>query len=672
VADGAIERFRISESPVMEPGLQSKYTNIHSYVGQGLDDPSKTIRCDYTLLGFHAAVSSPNEKTFYVSSLNRKGRLYAVYSRSEKDAPPDIFKCTVDGSGVEEGGITGKKTPFTGNADDGTLRTYRLALCVAGEFSQFFLDGTEADTAEMKSKVMSVLTVYMDRANQVYERDFDVRLVLVDKEDTIIFINPQKDPFGSGSYNTASQKTCDNFIGSANYDIGHTITSKNLGGNAGCIGCVCLGTKKGSGYTGYNHPEILDYFVIDYWTHEVGHQFGANHTFDFSDEGTGANVEPGSGSTIMGYAGITGSTDVQPHSDDLFSIASIAQITNYIKSGSGGGRCAVVTVTGDHTPTANGGADHTIPVSTPFMLTGKGSDADGADKLSYIWEQVDAYETGASPLPNATTTKGPEYRAFNYGSSKFRVFPSDTTILRGALFSKWESLSAVSRDLNFRFTVRDNHVGGGNNKSDDVLITVSNTAGPFAVKAPNTAVSWAAGSTQTVKWAVANTDVAPVKCANVSILFSGDGGKTFKAIVKSTPNDGSQQITVPNDPTTKARIVVIAVGNIFFDASDVNFTVTAAPVATSASDANAQSLSAKWSVQPNPAKSFTNIIFNTSAGNVEIILSDASGKMISRKSLPSVSAGSVEKVSLQNLIKGTYFIKISSGTGTRTEKIFVD
>ena len=315
-----------------------------------------------------------------------------------------------------------------------------------------------------------------------------------------------------------------------------------------------------------------------------------------------------------------------------------------------------------------------IPISTPFVLTGKATDADAGDKLSYIWEEVDSWQSGSNTFPKATSTTGPVFRSFNYGSSKLRVFPADTTVLRGVTGSKWESLSSVSRDLNFRFTVRDNHAGGGNNKSDDVLITVTKTAGPFVVKVPNTAVSWAGNSTQAVKWAVANTNIAPVSCANVSILLSTDGGKTFTTVLASTPNDGTQQITVPNTPTTQARIAVVAVGNVFLDVSNVNFTITAgSPIAKNATDASEQSVVLKkWKVQPNPAKDFTNIIFATSAARTEIVLSDPSGKIISHKKIEGVNAGAVEKISLRGLAKGNYFIKITSGTETRTEKIIID
>ncbi|MEP6682448.1 MAG: reprolysin-like metallopeptidase, partial [Parafilimonas sp.] len=488
VANGTIEKFSIKESSVMAPALQAKYNTIHSYIGQGIDDPSKTIACTYTTLGFHASIRSIDEKTMYLNPINNKAQLYAVFARNDDDKSENKLQCKTD-EFLAQAAPTNKIAP-TGNIDDGTLRTYSLALCATGEWSLTFVNASDHSHHDSINTVLSALVVDLARANQVYETDLGIHMNFVANEDTIIFLNPATDPFTLNNLNSKCQQTCDSYIGNSNYDIGHVLAKGSDNGNAGCIGCVCKTGSKGSGMSTYSDPQLTDYFVIDYWTHEMGHQYGANHTFTFSNEGTNAQIEPGSGSTIMGYAGITGSTDVQSHSDDLFSAASISQISNYIKPGGGGNVCAVSTATGNHAPVVKAGVDRIIPMSTPFLLIGTATDADKKDALSYIWEQVDAYESGANTFPKTTTTKGPEYRTFNYSSSRFRYMPSDTTILRGAIASKWESLSAVSRDLNFRFTARDNHVGGGNNESDNMLVKVVSTAGPFKVTSPNTAVSW--------------------------------------------------------------------------------------------------------------------------------------------------------------------------------------
>lgn len=588
--DGALQRFRIVQTTVMEPGLAAKYPGIKAFIGKGIDNPSAVLRFDYNSRSFHGMVSAPGKPTYYINPVDKTPGLYVINARNPLDKVTQ-FQCTLEKTALDQDEIL-KGSELFGNADDSKLREFRLALCVNGEFSQYWLDGSEADTAEMKMKVMEALVVCIVRANEVYERDLGTRLIYVENQDTLIFIDPNTDPwpknppiFGS-SWNTKTQQTIDARIGDDNYDIGHLlgkVSSFDLNnGNAGCIACVCINGDKGSGFSAYFEPGFIDYMVIDYWTHEMGHQFGANHTFTFQKEtGSQAQIEPGSGSTIMGYAGITGpTTDIQPHSDDLFSTASIAQITSYIKLQAGNPGCATVTGTGNTTPVANAGSDYVIPRSTPFKLTGTGSDADATDAPSYIWEQTDFWDGAiVNRIPQPTSLQGPLFRTYNYTSSTEKYFPELSTVLAGQLGTKWEALPSVARELNFRFTVRDNHPGGGNNHSDDILINVDANAGPFAITAPNEAVSWGEGSLQTITWDVANTNAATVNCATVKILLSIDGGLTFPFVLaEATDNDGSEEITVPflESSVSTARIKVEAVGNIFYDISNADFSIDGA------------------------------------------------------------------------------------------------
>ena len=452
------------------------------------------------------------------------------------------------------------------NADDSTLRMFRLAVSTTGEYTAYF-GGTKAGA-------LAAINASMTRVNGVFEKDFAIRMVLIANNDAVIYTNASTDPYTT-SYNSQLQSTLTSVIGESNYDVGHVFVRASNNGNAGCIGCVCVNGSKGSGFTSSTIP-TGDTFDIDYVAHEIGHQFGGNHTFSMSNEGTGVNMEPGSGSTIMGYAGIT-AQDVQPNSDAYFHAASIQQITNNVKAKT----CQINTATGNAVPTANAGLDFTIPRSTPFVLTGSGTDANG-DVLSYNWEQFDnaaSTATGASSAASATRTSGPTFRSYNSTATPVRYFPRIQSVLNGATTTAGteitvEAVPSVARTMNFRLTVRDNRAGGSANNSDDMIVTVNATAGPFTVNSPNTAVSFVGGSSQTITWAVAGTTANGVNCANVDILLSTDAGTTWSTLLAATPNDGTQAVTIPNTPGTTNRIMVKGTNHIFFDVSNTNFTIT--------------------------------------------------------------------------------------------------
>lgn len=536
---------------------------------------------------------------------------YSVYTSSDKIASLSKFECKVIATAHKD---LDKSLAARPNADDGKLRNFRLALSVTGEYTSYF-GGT-------KALALAAINNSMTRVNGVFEKDFGVHMNLISNNDLVIYTSASSDPYSAastgsnGAWNQELQTTLTNVIGSANYDVGHLFGASGGGGNAGCIGCVCKNPTtsvplgKGSGFTspGDGIPSG-DNFDIDYVAHEMGHQFGGNHTFTHSNEGTGVQMEPGSGSTIMGYAGIT-NLDVQPHSDPYFHAISIQQVTNYIKTTT----CQTTTVTGNAIPTANAGLDYTIPKSTPFMLTGVGTDANG-DVLTYNWEQMNSQSTAAAP--SATKTTGVNYRSYNPTTSPIRYFPKMSSILTGASTTAGaeitvEALSSVARTLNFRLTVRDNRAGGPANNSDDTIITVNGTAGPFTVSSPNTAVSYVGNSTQTVTWNVAGTTANGVNCANVDILLSTNAGNSWTTLLAATPNDGTQAVTIPNTPGTQNRIMVKGTNHIFFDVSNANFTITAAATDTTAPTAPT-SLTASGTTQTT-----TNLSWTASTDNVGV------------------------------------------------------
>ena len=587
--EGQFERFKIVESSNMDAQLAAKYPEIKSYIGQGIDNPTATIYFSISPLGLQTMTLYGDKSAVFIEPYTKDLNTYAVYKKSDKVASLNKFECNV----VDVVAPQMNQATARPNADDALLRTFRLALSVTGEYTTYF-GGT-------KALALAAMNNSMTRVNGVFEKDFSARMVLVANNDLVIYTSAATDPYAAAasmsSWNAQLQSTLTSVIGEANYDVGHLFGASGGGGNAGCIGCICVNGSKGSGYTspGDGIPSG-DNFDIDYVAHELGHQFGGNHTFTTGNEGTGVHMEPGSGSTIMGYAGIT-TLDVQPHSDAYFHAITIQQVTNNIKAKT----CSVNTATGNAIPTANAGLDYTIPKSTPFMLTATGTDANG-DVLTYNWEQMDSQTTTAAP--SATKTTGVNFRSYTATTSPTRYFPKMASVLTGATTTAGteltvEALPSVARTMNFRATVRDNRAGGSGNNSDDMILTVNATAGPFSVTAPNTAVSYAGGSTQTVTWAVAGTTANGVNCANVDILISTNSGTTWSTLLAATPNDGTQAVTIPNTPGTTNRIMVKGTNHIFFDVSNTNFTITSGVADTVAPTASTLSASGTTTTTTN-------------------------------------------------------------------------
>lgn len=589
-SDGKMENFKIRENSNFDPQLAAKYPDIKSYVGEGLTDSNSTVYFSISPLGLSSMEIYGDKSAVFIEPYTKDLSSYVVYKKSDKKDDLNKFECTV--IDVAQKGISNiSNLAARPNADDAKLRTFRLALSSTGEYTAYF-GGT-------KALALAAMNNTMTRVNGVFEKDFAARMVLIANNDAVIYTSASTDPYSAAAqmsnWNSQLQSTLTSVIGEANYDVGHLFGASGGGGNAGCIGCVCVNGSKGSGYTSPSDGiPSGDNFDIDYVAHELGHQFGGNHTFSHANEGTGVNMEPGSGSTIMGYAGIT-AQDIQPHSDSFFHAISIQQITDNIKAKT----CPTSTSTGNSIPTANAGLDFTIPKGTPFMLTGSGTDANG-DSLTYIWEQINnasSSQTGASSAASATKATGPTFRSWTPTTTPVRYFPRMASVLTGATTTAGseitvEALSNVARTYNFRFTVRDNRVGGSGNNSDDAVITVNGTAGPFSVSSQNTATTYTGGTSQTVTWNVAGTTANGVNAANVDILWSTDNGNTWTTLLAGTPNDGSQAVTIPNVTTTTGRIMVKGSNHIFFDVNNANISVNAGSGSTDTVAPTAPTLSA--------------------------------------------------------------------------------
>tara|TARA_R110002111_G_scaffold143677_2_gene209739 strand:+ start:3323 stop:6025 length:2703 start_codon:yes stop_codon:yes gene_type:complete len=584
-SEGKLNKFRVFEASIMEPELQAQFPNMRTYAGQGIDNPTEIIRFSITPKGLHAMFLGTSNGTQFIDPFSTTGNIYTVYAKKNLKARNFDFECGVI-DGLETLDRSFEDTTQARNADDGMLRNYRLAVACTGEYAAFH-GGTTAGA-------LAAIVVTITRVNGVYERDLSITMTLVANNTSIIYTNASTDPFNNNNTGTLisqSQSQINATIGSSNYDIGHTF-STGAGGLAG-LGVTCVNSAKASGVTGIGQP-IGDSFDIDYVAHELGHQFGAPHTFNGTvGSCAGGNrsasnaYEPGSGSTIMAYAGICGSDNIQIGSDAYFHQNSINRIWSHVTST---GSCPVNrSATGNTEPVAIAGADYTIPQGTPYKLDGSGSsDVDGMSTLTYTWEQ---YDLGTAGLPTETSTSGPLVRSFEGTADPVRYIPRLSDIIsNGGVSTTWEKLAMVNRNIKFLLTVRDNDASGGQTDVDQMIATVTTAAGPFTVTSQNVSgISWAAGSTQTITWDVAGTTGNGVNEANVNILLSTDGGNNFDTVLASnTPNDGSHIITVPNVVSFSSRIMVEAANGIFFNVNSNNFAVGGASVScTTYSDNNA-------------------------------------------------------------------------------------
>ncbi|MDX2114520.1 MAG: M12 family metallo-peptidase [Planctomycetota bacterium] len=582
--DGTFQRFEFWLSPVMEPELAARFPEIRTYAGQGIDDPTATLRFDLTPQGFHAQILSA-EGSFYIDPYSRGDvGFYAVYDKLDlRERAFDDWTCVVS-------------KPLSMNAPlemrgaraalrSGTfLQTYRTAVATTIEYTNFH-GGTQA-------LGLAAVTTAINRVTGIYERELAIRLQLIANNNTIIFTNSTGDSYSNSNgpaMLSQNQSVLDTNIGNANYDVGHVFSTG--GGGIASLGVVCRAGLKAQGVTGLPSP-TGDAFYVDYVAHEMGHQFGANHSFNSGVCAANRNgataFEPGSGSTIMSYAGICGSDDLQVRAapqasaDGYFVNISFDEILSYSTGASGG--CPANTGNGNTVPLIDAGPNFTIPASTPFILTPTSfSDANG-DSLTFCWEQRNIVTPAAQTNVGGVfpdVGNNPIIRSWPPSTSASRIIPRVQNLVANT-FAKGEALPTTNRTLRFSCTVRDNRAGGGGVNTDTMDVAVTTSAGPFTVTAPNTAVSLS-GST-TVTWNVANTNLAPVSCASVTIELSTDGGNTFPTVLlASTPNDGSEAVTLPAVATTQARIRVRALGNIFFDISNANFTIAppAAPGAFS-------------------------------------------------------------------------------------------
>ncbi len=586
--DGKMARFRVWESSIMEPGLAAKFPEMKQFLGQGIDDPYASVRFDFNpYTGFHAQILSSAKGRVFIDPY-AKGDLSLYMSYYTKDyTAGGGFTCEV----TDINPLPANPAVVTANCLGTTMRTYRLALACTGEYA-VAVCSPSAPTIPLTAAAM---LTSMNRVNGVYEAEVSLRMILVSNNNNLIYLDGASDPYSNGSGSAMlgeNQVNIDGVIGTANYDIGHVFSTG--GGGVAVLRSPCNAGSKAQGVTGRGLP-IGDPFDIDYVAHEMGHQWGGNHSMaGCGSSPNSTKYEVGSGTSIQAYAGICGAENIQPNSDPYFHPISFDEISNYITTG-GGTSCGTTAPTLNTLPVINPLPNNglTIPINTPFTLDGSATDGDG-DPLTYCWEQWDigggnfyTWNAGATAVAGNTV---PLFKSRIPKTNGSRTFPDMAVILAGYPANpaatmgglKGETLSPVTRSMNFRLTVRDNRAGGGGvvssggggcQSSTGFTVNVAGTE-PFLLTAPNGGGISAGGVAENITWNVAGTNLSPFNVSNVKISLSLDGGLTYPTVLAaSTPNDGSEALVLPCTPSATARIKVEALGNIFFDVSNNNFTI---------------------------------------------------------------------------------------------------
>ncbi|MFQ2228756.1 reprolysin-like metallopeptidase [Aeromonas hydrophila] len=567
--DGGEVTFTLQAYDLLPADLATKYPEILTFKGHNPAAPVETGRFDLGPQGFHAMFTHQGKTVFVDPLRNADG--YAVYyqqdaySRLEEDADKVI--------GSEASRALARKVQVDGNV----RKRYVIAISAAGEYTQFH-GGSKALT-------MGALATLLNRVNEVYQRDVGAEFQLASGNDNIIFTDPATDPFYNGdnpdyvsgvSSIYEADDTSKNVLvqgeAFANgdlgaFDIGHVVNTGG-GGLAG-LGVLCTADKS-AGMTGSTTP-VGDAFFIDYVAHEIGHQFGADHTFNGTTNSCGGGNreaaqawEPGSGTSIMAYAGICGDENIQPHSDPYFHSKSIEQMRAHMATVP---TCGTTLNLVNNAPQAAAGASHIIPANTPFVLKGAGADLDG-DPLTYTWEQIDLGDPSNSALDMIDDGSRPLFRFVSPTGSPERILPSLPSLLSGTL-AKGEAWPTTNRDLNFRLTVRD---GKGGVASDDMKVQVVNTGSAFRLTAP-LGVALTPGASQAVSWDVAGTTLAPISCSKVDLFITQNEGTSWSNLAVSQPNSGAATVTLPADLASAARLKVACSDNIFFAISPAKLPV---------------------------------------------------------------------------------------------------
>lgn len=572
LSNGELKWFEVFESPVLQPGIAAKFPSIKSYKAYGLGDNAMDLRFAISPQGFYAAINTLQGEIYIDPYSEENIEDYIVYNVA--DHRDDIYKnvplCGVD---HEQQPDFNRMKTINNRTENVIIREYRLAMACTGEWGKARRRGTvELCVADINTMVT--------RLNSIFEREVSIRFRIIDENEKLIFLDPNNDPYENADKGLQivwrNTEILNNLLpgGSADYDVGHVLAvCDDIGGVV--AGGTCNASNKGNGVT-CSIDNNLTRTVVSIMAHEIGHQFDASHTWNICKGIEGQRAanwafEPGSGTTILSYAGACNTDNVAGGNDEYFHVGSLIQMFAKTTPGGVAWDCATKIITDNHQPVAIVPTEkYVIPIATPFFLEGSGTDEDG-DVLTYCWEQFDlgpSISLGVNDNP-----EGPLFRSQKPNKDAYiRFFPKPASIMTGQIAEKSEALPIVSRTLNFKLTVRDNNPISEGVTWEDYSVEVTDKAGPFKVTYPETAQTFKTGQLITVTWDVANTDVAPVNCKKVNIFASyngaiRDGDPNLVPLAMNVDNNGAFVVTIPDKVTKLLRIIVKAADHIILSSS---------------------------------------------------------------------------------------------------------
>lgn len=575
---GAMEAYTINVNPSLSPALQLKFPNIRSYKGMSTGGSSVFFSFSKgTQAGLSATFLSPNSAPYVFLEKQQNTDQYLLHlARNTNDQP---FVCdTFSGDipsvlSASAGSMTAKKTTAKGTytAAKTTVKTYRVAVAASGEYTQYHGGTVEGALAAINATIT--------RVNVVFGTDLGVQLSLVASNTNVIYTDPETDPFGS-DLNDEIQETLTANIGEEHYDIGHLFHQDNNNGNAGFVGAVCQDNKKGSAFSSGQFPEG-DGYDIDFVAHEMGHQFGAFHTWSYESEGTNVQVEPGSGSTIMSYAGIVSGENVAANASDYFHAVSILQILNYLDLYA----CGNSELSSNDAPVLAALSDYKLPLETPFLLEGVAQDPNPEDVLRYTWEQADNGVVNAAVF-GPENPVGASFRSLPPATASNRYFPSLRNVAANQLttqtpsITQWETLATIPRAYTFFLTVRDNAAQGAGIQMAKTTLEILPNVGPFFIRSQDSTQTYSGGAAIDLEWEVGRTNGPELNTKTLMALLSKDGGLHFSdTLARGISNNGSFKLVLPNTSTDQARIMLKAENNPFFAVNAADFKIEASPMA---------------------------------------------------------------------------------------------